>query len=132
MQCPACLAPLIVIEHEAIEIDYCSACKGIWLDAGELELLFGGEPACRAFLAGGEAAPSGEKPRKCPICSKPMAKQRTSGVESVVYDRCHYLHGLWLDDGELAQIVRLVPALPGGAMVHDFLRDLFEHAGEGE
>ncbi len=39
MNCPVCKEPLIVLELEQIEVDYCTRCAGVWLDAGELELL---------------------------------------------------------------------------------------------
>jgi ribosomal protein L37AE/L43A len=37
MQCPKCGMKLIEIDYKGIKIDECSSCKGIWLDAGELE-----------------------------------------------------------------------------------------------
>jgi hypothetical protein len=37
MKCPKCGMELIEIEYKKIKIDKCSECKGIWLDAGELE-----------------------------------------------------------------------------------------------
>jgi hypothetical protein len=42
MQCPSCAAdgpPLVVIERQGIEIDYCPRCRGVWLERGELEKL---------------------------------------------------------------------------------------------
>ena len=40
MDCPVCKnEPMIVLELNDVEIDYCLSCKGIWLDTGELELL---------------------------------------------------------------------------------------------
>ncbi|KUJ82625.1 hypothetical protein AWR36_012645 [Microbulbifer flavimaris] len=38
MQCPSCKdVSLVNAEREAIEIDYCPNCHGIWLDRGELD-----------------------------------------------------------------------------------------------
>lgn len=37
MNCPACRADLHLSERQGIEIDYCPACGGLWLDRGELE-----------------------------------------------------------------------------------------------
>jgi len=37
MRCPKCGMELIEIDYEAIKVDKCSECDGIWLDAGELE-----------------------------------------------------------------------------------------------
>lgn len=38
MNCPVCKdARLVMTERQGIEIDYCPACRGIWLDRGELD-----------------------------------------------------------------------------------------------
>jgi hypothetical protein len=37
MKCPKCGMDLIEIDYKAIKVDKCSACDGVWLDAGELE-----------------------------------------------------------------------------------------------
>ncbi len=37
MHCPKCGMPLIEINYKDIAVDKCSACEGVWLDAGELE-----------------------------------------------------------------------------------------------
>ena len=37
MKCPKCGMELIEIDYRGIKIDKCSACHGVWLDAGELE-----------------------------------------------------------------------------------------------
>lgn len=37
MRCPKCGMELIAIDYKGIEVDKCSACEGVWLDAGELE-----------------------------------------------------------------------------------------------
>jgi len=39
MQCPKCGMELIEIDYKGIKIDECSECEGIWLDAGELEIV---------------------------------------------------------------------------------------------
>ena len=39
MDCPVCKDAMIVMELNEVEIDHCLSCSGIWLDAGELELL---------------------------------------------------------------------------------------------
>jgi hypothetical protein len=39
MKCPKCGMQLIEVDYKGIKIDKCSACQGIWLDAGELEAL---------------------------------------------------------------------------------------------
>ena len=37
MNCPKCGMKLIEVNYKNIEVDKCSGCNGIWLDAGELE-----------------------------------------------------------------------------------------------
>jgi len=39
MRCPKCGMELLEIEHAGHKVDQCSACRGLWLDAGELESL---------------------------------------------------------------------------------------------
>jgi uncharacterized protein len=37
MACPVDGTTLIMSERQGIEIDYCPACRGVWLDRGELD-----------------------------------------------------------------------------------------------
>lgn len=37
MRCPKCGMELIEVDYKTLKIDRCSACDGVWLDAGELE-----------------------------------------------------------------------------------------------
>ena len=37
MPCPVCKIPLVMSERQGVEIDYCSQCRGVWLDRGELD-----------------------------------------------------------------------------------------------
>lgn len=37
MDCPVCGEKLREIERYGVEVDICPACKGVWLDRGELE-----------------------------------------------------------------------------------------------
>ncbi|MBP2684402.1 MAG: hypothetical protein H6Q79_2441 [Deltaproteobacteria bacterium] len=37
MSCPKCGMKLIEVDYKSLKVDRCSACDGIWLDAGELE-----------------------------------------------------------------------------------------------
>ena len=39
MICPRCDAELLERERSGITIDFCSSCRGVWLDRGELENL---------------------------------------------------------------------------------------------
>ncbi len=40
MKCPVCTdKELLMVERQGIELDYCPACRGVWLDRGELDRL---------------------------------------------------------------------------------------------
>jgi uncharacterized protein len=39
MRCPRCGMELIEIDYKGIKVDKCSECDGVWLDAGELEVV---------------------------------------------------------------------------------------------
>jgi Zn-finger nucleic acid-binding protein len=62
MKCPSCKEPdLLMTERQSIEIDYCPACRGVWLDRGELDRLIEkaqAEVAAKAV----ERAPAQYKP----------------------------------------------------------------------
>lgn len=109
MDCPVCQNAMIVLELEQVEVDYCTECEGIWLDAGELELLLGGAARAQALLESFTKADTPEKPRKCPICRKKMEKVRVGPADGKreLLDRCKKEHGLWFDRGELQNVLTL-------------------------
>ncbi len=104
MKCPHCTDEvLIALEMNQVEVDYCTECKGIWLDSGELELLLGNEQTAHDYLSIGSPvdAPKGEAHRKCPECDKRMTKEGTESTPPVIFDHCPKGHGIWLDHNEL-------------------------------
>jgi hypothetical protein len=108
MLCPVCNLETIILELDQVEVDYCRACKGMWLDPGELELLLEMAkaqtgPLHRAISSGGHKV-AGQK-RRCPVCRKKMLQVEIAGPPGVVVDRCRRGHGLWLDDRELGQLI---------------------------
>ncbi|MCX5637555.1 MAG: zf-TFIIB domain-containing protein, partial [Planctomycetota bacterium] len=75
MDCPVCKNAMITLELEDVEIDHCTDCGGIWLDAGELELLLGEPAKAKQLLDSFKIDPKpAENLRKCPICNKKMSK----------------------------------------------------------
>ena len=133
MDCPVCREPMVVLEYDQVEIDSCTSCRGIWLDAGELELLFGDQQACDAYLDSGNVAQAQrEARRRCPICRKKMAKGVAPGDNPVTYDRCTRGDGLWFDDGELQTILTQGAELDDAGRVNRFLREVFPGAAGHE
>ncbi len=122
MDCPACRTPLIVLEFESIEIDYCPTCKGSWYDAGELELILGHDEA----LADGGFAAGKRGKRRCPHC---LGKMRTGPLPGtdVEVDLCAS-HGFWLDKGELQRIVRSRGGTADARTLGEFCKNFFGNA----
>lgn len=106
MDCPVCTNAMITLELDDVEIDHCLDCGGIWLDAGELEMLLGNSESAKSVIESFKAADgSGEKLRRCPICLKKMEKIHVGkGAKAVLIDRCRKADGLWFDRGELEDI----------------------------
>jgi len=122
----------VVVRYEDIELDYCTECRGVWFDSGELELLFdtmqldGGALESAGILNLPEAA-TDEKKRRCPICGRRMKKVNI-GQPPLLIDACIEGHGLWFDGGEVAQLAaRCVqkPGAPQGRVI-SFLGEVFK------
>jgi Zn-finger nucleic acid-binding protein len=113
MICPICKSDMIVIEYSKIELDYCASCHGVWFDSGELELLLEStgidstHPLLSDILNSKEAK-SSEKKRRCPLCGKKMQKVTIGQQNGILIDVCKQGEGLWLDGGELNQLIRLL------------------------
>ena len=106
MDCPVCKNAMITLELEDVEIDHCTDCGGIWLDAGELELLLGNPEQAEQLLGSFKIdSECSEKPRKCPICDKKMQKIVVGpSTPPLLIDKCPRGDGLWFDKGELRDI----------------------------
>jgi hypothetical protein len=121
--CPACEKPLIVLELEGVEIDYCAQCRGAWLDAGELEMIgesAGAQPGglTDALAKAGKGAVAGG--RRCPRCLKKLRAIRVGDGPPVEIDRCPRGHGLWFDAGEMRTLVAAFEEGEEGAVARFF------------
>jgi Zn-finger nucleic acid-binding protein len=68
MRCPRCESVLQEKEREGVTVDACVACRGIWLDRGELEKLIArsrremdDELGRASFRTAGDRPPSNEQ-----------------------------------------------------------------------
>jgi len=117
---------MITLEFEAAELDYCIDCGGIWLDAGELELLLGEPGKARRLIESfkvHQASP--ERARACPICDKKMQKIVVgSAAPALLIDKCLRGDGLWFDKGELHEIFDRAQ-LDEDSKIHKLLKDVF-------
>lgn len=102
--CPKCDEPMFVMEYDRVELDICDECGGVWLDAGELELILGeGGGSAEEVNLGDAGRAKGEDLLDCPVCVAKLTKG-TYGSTDVVVDRCPYNDGIFLDKGELDAI----------------------------
>jgi len=126
MICPVCNNSMVVLELEQIEIDYCIDCGGIWLDAGELELMLETESERNRIInLFKKAGPGKEKSYNCPICGKRMLKFDIGEEEKVKIDKCKRNHGLWFDKGELQKVVEFGSVDKENKIIN-LLKDMFE------
>ena len=136
MICPTCKADMIVLEYSDIELDYCTNCRGVWFDSGELELLLEstGLDSSQRFLDdvfGSPEASSSEKKRRCPIHGRKMKKVTIGEGGEIVVDICQEEDGLWFDGGEVVHLIGLLggklPQKPGSQQeVISFLGEVFK------
>jgi Zn-finger nucleic acid-binding protein len=119
---------MITLELEDVEIDYCTNCGGIWLDAGELELLLDEPDKAKGLLDSFRIdSESDEKIRKCPICDKKMQKIVVgSSKPTLLIDKCRRGDGLWFDKGELQDIFDRAE-LDKDNKIQKLLSDIFGH-----
>jgi hypothetical protein len=142
MLCPVCKVPAIIVEYHEIELDYCTNCCGVWLDAGELELLLvsAGLDGTGAFLdavLGAGANGRSEKKRRCPVCNLKMKKSFVDRPSQTMADICPDEHGIWFDGGELERLMgSLAEERPGTNAAYekllDFFRETFRKPATGE
>ncbi len=127
MKCPVCQVPTYVVEHDAIELDLCPECQGIWFDAGELELLLERDKAAPLT-----AVATAEAVRPCPLCRQKMDKVNIGPSHRVLIDTCPAGCGIWFDDNELQELTRDL-AEDGWQVqprVREFLSEMFPTKGD--
>jgi Zn-finger nucleic acid-binding protein len=134
MICPVCKKAMIVVEQHQIELDYCTRCRGVWFDAGELELLLasekleGSDLGIKNILSLPEVLSSRPR-RKCPICGRSM-KEVAIGQPAINIDACRRGDGLWFDGGEVQELLRQLAGQSAGAgseqRIITFLGEVFQ------
>jgi Zn-finger nucleic acid-binding protein len=139
VKCPACSEPMIVVEHNQIELDYCTNCQGVWFDSEELDLLLESMnlESLNLFhnnIINFPEAKSLEKKRRCPICNQKMKKTTIGQQPEILIDVCQEGHGLWFDSGEVGQLITQLLDKPSDATdsqgrVITFLGEVFRARG---
>lgn len=107
MTCPKCRREMQEILSDGVPIDFCTGCRGTFLDKGE-EPAFAGHPEALAKAL--EKGVRDAKPSDfaCPRCA---GRMRAGWVlaRDFVLDRCDGCGGLWFDSRELSRLKKLQP-----------------------
>lgn len=105
MTCPRCEGVELrsAMTKQGVEVDYCRSCGGIWLDKGEI-FHFAKHPKAlaEALRQASQGAPRGEL--TCPRTGEPMVELKLFDGQ-LSLDACPRTGGLWLDRGELEELV---------------------------
>lgn len=121
MFCPVCKEAMLILEYENIELDYCPSCEGIWMDAGELELLLATQTK---ILDLSNLPHLTRSKRRCPRCRKKMRVTQLPEDE-VEIDICPRDGGIWLDKGELLEIAQFRASTDNLKDIQRFFNALF-------
>jgi PAT family beta-lactamase induction signal transducer AmpG len=112
MRCPKCRADMEQIDFEGTEIDRCVICKGIWFDAGEIELMR--DKAAAVAIDIGDASVGKQSNTidryQCPRCSGSMVRVVDPQQRHIWYETCSSCSGSFLDAGELLDLSKFTIA----------------------
>jgi Zn-finger nucleic acid-binding protein len=107
--CPTCA---IALAHALLDdehpIDFCARCRGILLPRSSFALV---TQKRRAWATSPPAQPIPLNPEEmkrrlaCPTCGRTFETYAHSGPGNVVIDNCRHCDVIWLDFGEMRQIV---------------------------
>ena len=117
MKCPNCQEMLCTVSYEGVEIETCPACKGEWLDAGELgniirlrEKRFNEQERQAIAKSATYTAVSldeADRDLLCPKCGGRTDAVNYGSGSGIIIDKCPACGGIWVDGGELEKIQAL-------------------------
>ena len=115
--CPVCEATLERVDigkKERLIAHHCIKCDGIFFEKDELEKvlesysdkIYSIDIEALKFVTNHPRHEIEKKVfyRRCPVCKKVMQRKNYKSVSGVIIDRC-IKHGVWLDGGELKQLL---------------------------
>jgi Zn-finger nucleic acid-binding protein len=130
--CPVCTTPMA---HATLDdhhpVHFCAKCRGVLLPRETFAVVTGKR---RAWAASPPAEPvpldrrALERRLACPTCNRPFDTRAHLGPGNVVIDSCAACDVIWLDFGEMRQIVD-APGRDRGSRQMPRIED-DEHAGQ--
>ncbi|HVT79266.1 MAG TPA: zf-TFIIB domain-containing protein [Phycisphaerae bacterium] len=125
LKCPKCQAAMEEVTIGTVIVDRCTACRGIWFDAKELEEL--------EKVKGSERMDIGEVGMghrmdavtdvKCPRCGVPLKTVADVDQHHISYEICTKCGGSFFDAGEFTDLKSYT--------FMDYLRGLMKHRKKG-
>jgi Zn-finger nucleic acid-binding protein len=119
--CPRCNKPMQTVDIKVGEkflIERCLSCMGLFFDPGELEALIDKSVSNVYCIDYAQLQVLKQSKRsqdypvtyiKCPVCQKLMNRINYGAQSGVIVDTCKN-HGVWLDGGELRQLMEWTKA----------------------
>lgn len=107
MNCPKCqqvgLSPSTV---GAVEVDRCERCGGVWCDQTELPQLLALHASDLKTVRAGQLDPAVDaRAGLCPRDGTRLLRVSSARRRQVTIESCPTCRGIWLDGGELAQLL---------------------------
>lgn len=102
MNCPKCQHEMKPVTLDAVQVDRCSHCQGIWFDAQEAELLRK-VPGSEIIDIGGGKAGEGWSTMyriNCPRCGVRMERETDLTRPHIQFESCPQCKGSFFDAGE--------------------------------
>ncbi len=130
--CPVCKIPLVSASISKISVLHCTTCRGILAKQPLFRAIVDYRRAISPELS---LPPRPWKPKddkrrlQCPICDRSMDNHVYYGPGHVVIDTCAHCAIVWLDHGELSNIVN-APGRDRGRLLGDAEDILWEERDE--
>ncbi len=110
--CPVCKVPLTNMSYDGVSFAECPQCAGIWLHRDGLKQLKAQNVEhlnqIDVMNVPQKVAVSQPAIMDCPECGYAMERFRYMIDSPVMLDCCNTCDGLWIDDGELTQMVEVL------------------------
>ncbi len=111
-RCPRCSELLWQRKFDGLIVDGCRSCGGTWFDLREFDQLLQHPELLvtveNSFRKGEQPPIRPQATNLCPNCRKPLTPFRHPKIPSIALDSCPQCRGVWADEGELAEIHRLL------------------------
>jgi Zn-finger nucleic acid-binding protein len=104
MDCPKCSAPMEAVGFDGIEVDRCTACRGLYFDAREADKLKA-RPGSEAVDDGDPGVGRSHNQNgniRCPRDTAPMLRTVDPRQPHIHLETCPVCFGVFFDAGEFA------------------------------